>query len=129
MFLILILLGIYEWSFVINCLFWLINANLICSYCFQWALFHEESPQNNQMLSHKEALSLFNFTATFKRSSDFPLTTQYIPNKNYFFSRKPVSIEEKNRLFNFFWLKLFLFSQSTVVIWLLFCGGHLWKSD
>nr|CAB3247492.1 alpha-(1,3)-fucosyltransferase 11 [Phallusia mammillata] len=63
-----------------------------------WALFHEESPQNNHMLCHMEALSVFNYSATFKRKSDFPLTTQHFPNKKYITSRKPISIEEKNRL-------------------------------
>ncbi|XP_038062040.1 LOW QUALITY PROTEIN: alpha-(1,3)-fucosyltransferase 10-like [Patiria miniata] len=44
----------------------------------EWALLHEESPKNNYMLSHEECLTLFNHTSTFKRESDFPLTTQYL---------------------------------------------------
>ena len=67
--------------------------------CFllQWALLHEESPQNNQMLTHADALSVFNYSATFKRASDFPLTTHHFPNADYFLSRKPVPLEEKNK--------------------------------
>ena len=45
----------------------------------EWALLHEESPMNNYMLSHGTMIKLFNHTATFKRESDFPLTTQHIP--------------------------------------------------
>ncbi|XP_071483635.1 alpha-(1,3)-fucosyltransferase 10-like [Diadema antillarum] len=44
----------------------------------EWGLFHEESPKNNYMLSHPDCLTLFNHTATFKRVSDYPLTTQYL---------------------------------------------------
>ncbi|XP_022080224.1 alpha-(1,3)-fucosyltransferase 10-like [Acanthaster planci] len=44
----------------------------------EWALLHEESPKNNYVLSHGECLTLFNHTATFKRESDFPITTQYL---------------------------------------------------
>lgn len=44
-----------------------------------WSLLHEESPKNVPFLSHKEGISLFNYTATFSRLSDVPLTLQYIP--------------------------------------------------
>jgi len=43
-----------------------------------WALFHEESPKNNPIFSHQVMMSNFNHTSTFRRHSDFPLTTQYI---------------------------------------------------
>ena len=43
-----------------------------------WALFHEESPKNIYLLSHEDVLVLFNHTATFRRESDHPLTTQYL---------------------------------------------------
>eukprot|EP00092_Neocalanus_flemingeri_P058058 GFUD01069121.1.p1 GENE.GFUD01069121.1~~GFUD01069121.1.p1 ORF type:complete len:372 (+),score=73.69 GFUD01069121.1:386-1501(+) len=43
-----------------------------------WALFHEESPKNNPIFSHEAMMSNFNHTATFRKHSDFPLTTQYI---------------------------------------------------
>ena len=43
-----------------------------------WALFHEESPKNNPIFSHKEMMENFNHTSTFRRHSDFPLTTQYL---------------------------------------------------
>ncbi|XP_078317391.1 GDP-fucose protein O-fucosyltransferase 3-like isoform X1 [Crassostrea virginica] len=49
-----------------------------------WALKHEESPKNNDfMFSHEEIVSLFNYTSTFKRQSDYPLPTQYLPNLDY----------------------------------------------
>lgn len=63
-----------------------------------WALVHEESPLNNHMLCHREIASLFNFTSTFKRNSDFPITTQHFPSLEFLTSRKPVTIKEKNRL-------------------------------
>ncbi|XP_077999691.1 GDP-fucose protein O-fucosyltransferase 3-like [Glandiceps talaboti] len=44
----------------------------------EWALLHEESPKNNYKLNQPECLTLFNHTATFKRQSDFPITTQYL---------------------------------------------------
>ncbi|XP_019630140.1 PREDICTED: alpha-(1,3)-fucosyltransferase 10-like [Branchiostoma belcheri] len=44
----------------------------------EWALLHEESPKNNFLLSHEPVLNLFNHTATFRRHSDYPLTTQYL---------------------------------------------------
>ncbi|XP_059474507.1 alpha-(1,3)-fucosyltransferase 10 [Neocloeon triangulifer] len=43
-----------------------------------WALLHEESPRNSALLQHKDALSLFNFSATFSRHSSFPLTLQHL---------------------------------------------------
>lgn len=43
-----------------------------------WALFHEESPKNNPIFSHKEMMANFNHTSTFRKHSDFPLTTQYL---------------------------------------------------
>jgi len=43
-----------------------------------WALFHEESPKNNPIFSHKDMMSNFNHTSTFRKHSDFPLTTQYL---------------------------------------------------
>ena len=35
------------------------------------------------MFSHEEIVSLFNYTSTFKRESDYPLPTQYLPNLDY----------------------------------------------
>lgn len=43
-----------------------------------WSLLHEESPKNVPFLSHKKGISLFNYTATFSRFSDVPLTLQYL---------------------------------------------------
>ncbi|UYV79482.1 FUT11, partial [Cordylochernes scorpioides] len=64
----------------------------------RWALLHEESPMNNYILSHNLGLRLFNYTSTFSRRSDYPLTTQYIPSINYLIERKPVELKIKNEL-------------------------------
>lgn len=48
-----------------------------------WALFHEESPMNNFLLSHPPGIRLFNYTATFRRESDYPLTLQWLPGAGY----------------------------------------------
>lgn len=45
----------------------------------KWALLHEESPRNVPYVPHDEFLQHFNFTSTFSRFSDMPLTTQYLP--------------------------------------------------
>lgn len=64
-----------------------------------WALLHEESPKNNWLFSHEDGISLFNYTATFSRESDYPLTTQYIVDLNDWVSSKFfVSTQQKNRL-------------------------------
>ncbi|XP_072037974.1 alpha-(1,3)-fucosyltransferase 11-like [Amphiura filiformis] len=62
----------------------------------EWALLHEESPQNNYLLAHGPMMLLFNHTATFHRSSDYPLTTQNVPSLEYLVERKPVPLEIKN---------------------------------
>lgn len=61
-----------------------------------WALFHEESPMNNYILSHGSGIRLFNYTATFRRESDYPLTLQWLPSINYLLQPPSVSLEEKN---------------------------------
>lgn len=43
-----------------------------------WGLFHEESPRNSPLLNHELILSLFNYSSTFSRFSDLPLTLQYL---------------------------------------------------
>ncbi|XP_041485656.1 alpha-(1,3)-fucosyltransferase 10-like [Lytechinus variegatus] len=64
----------------------------------EWALFHEESPKNNYILSHPECLTLFNHTATFKRVSDYPITTQYLKSIEDLESRKYLkTLEEKKQ--------------------------------
>ncbi|XP_026566808.1 alpha-(1,3)-fucosyltransferase 11 [Pseudonaja textilis] len=63
-----------------------------------WALFHEESPMNNYLLSHGAGIRLFNHTATFRRESDFPLSLQWLPDLAYL-RRPPLrSLPEKDRL-------------------------------
>uniref|UniRef100_A0ACB8ET48 Alpha-(1,3)-fucosyltransferase 11 n=1 Tax=Sphaerodactylus townsendi TaxID=933632 RepID=A0ACB8ET48_9SAUR len=48
-----------------------------------WALFHEESPMNNYLLSHRPGIALFNLTATFRRGADYPLALQWLPGPAY----------------------------------------------
>ncbi|XP_061091314.1 alpha-(1,3)-fucosyltransferase 11 [Conger conger] len=62
-----------------------------------WALFHEESPMNNYVLSHTPGIRLFNYTATFRRESDYPLTLQWLPSLEYLLAPPSVSLPEKNR--------------------------------
>ncbi|XP_071476012.1 alpha-(1,3)-fucosyltransferase 11-like [Diadema antillarum] len=62
----------------------------------EWALLHEESPMNNYVLIH--TMKQFNHSATFKRESNYPTTTHALPNLDYLTQRKPVPIEEKNKL-------------------------------
>lgn len=62
-----------------------------------WALFHEESPMNNYVLSHGPGIRLFNYTATFRRESDYPLTLQWLPSLEYLLQPLAVSLQEKNR--------------------------------
>lgn len=53
---------------------------------------------NNYVLSHGPGIRLFNYTATFRRESDYPLTLQWLPSLDYLLVPVPVSLEEKNRL-------------------------------
>lgn len=43
-----------------------------------WALIHEESPRNVPFMPHNAWLHHFNFTSSFSRHSDMPLTTYYL---------------------------------------------------
>ncbi|KAM3835744.1 GDP-fucose protein O-fucosyltransferase 4 [Vipera latastei] len=63
-----------------------------------WALFHEESPMNNYLLSHGAGIRLFNHTATFRRESDFPLSLQWLPDLAYLRRPPPRGLPEKDRL-------------------------------
>ena len=62
----------------------------------EWALYHEESPMNNYMLVHNAMLRLFNHTSTFRRESDYPLSSNALIGLDYLTERKPVPITEKN---------------------------------
>lgn len=53
---------------------------------------------NNYVLSHGPGIRLFNYTATFRRESDYPLTLQWLPSLNYLLNPVAVSLKEKNRL-------------------------------
>ncbi|XP_024892674.1 alpha-(1,3)-fucosyltransferase 10 [Temnothorax curvispinosus] len=62
-----------------------------------WGLLHEESPRNNPVLVHEEALNLFNYSSTFSRFSNVPLTLLDLPGleelveKSYYMSTKEKS--------------------------------------
>lgn len=61
----------------------------------EWGLFHEESPKNNAIIFHEDTIVLFNHTATFRRHSDYPLTTQCLESIDVL-ERKPMyTLEEK----------------------------------
>ncbi|KAL0125304.1 hypothetical protein PUN28_004436 [Cardiocondyla obscurior] len=49
------------------------------SSAISWGLLHEESPRNNPILVHEEALNLFNYSSTFSRYSDVPLMLLDLP--------------------------------------------------
>lgn len=53
---------------------------------------------NNYILSHGPMIRQFNHTATFKRESDYPITTHSLPSLDYLLSRRPLSLERKNEL-------------------------------
>ncbi|XP_067876605.1 alpha-(1,3)-fucosyltransferase 11 isoform X2 [Heterodontus francisci] len=63
-----------------------------------WALFHEESPMNNYLLSQAAGIRLFNYTATFRRHSDYPLTLQWLPAASYLQRPPALSLAHKKRL-------------------------------
>ena len=48
-----------------------------------WGLLHDESSKNNVELNFIEVLSLFNYTSTFSRHSDLPITAMYLPSLDY----------------------------------------------
>ena len=64
----------------------------------EWALLHEESPFNNYILSHGAMISLFNHTATFRRESDYPISSQNILSLDYLTKRSPVPVAKKTAL-------------------------------
>lgn len=59
---------------------------------------HEESPKNNALFYHRETLSLFNHTATFKQQSSYPISTQYINSAEYLLKPLTYTVEEKDRM-------------------------------
>lgn len=62
-----------------------------------WALLHEESPKNNWLFAHSDAISLFNFTSTCSRHSSYPLTTQYLHSLGKLSTPLKVPINKKSR--------------------------------
>ncbi|XP_050390782.2 alpha-(1,3)-fucosyltransferase 11 [Patella vulgata] len=62
----------------------------------EWALFHEESPLNNFILNHNIFLKLINHTATFRRESDYPITTQNIYHPDFLTIKQPLPLTVKN---------------------------------
>ncbi|KAK7501022.1 hypothetical protein BaRGS_00007902 [Batillaria attramentaria] len=65
----------------------------------EWAVLHEESPKNNILFSFEDMLVLFNHTSTFRRESDYPITTQYLISEQWLLSTKYYkSVQAKNQL-------------------------------
>ncbi|KAK3600878.1 hypothetical protein CHS0354_019226 [Potamilus streckersoni] len=63
----------------------------------EWGLLHEESPKNNFLFSHREMMLVFNHTCTFRRESDYPITTQYLESLEWLESTKyMVTTSKKN---------------------------------
>nr|XP_028591840.1 alpha-(1,3)-fucosyltransferase 11 isoform X1 [Podarcis muralis] len=60
-----------------------------------WALLHEESPMNNYLLSHAAGARLFNYTATFRRESGYPLSLQWLPGLDYLRRPPALGLAEK----------------------------------
>lgn len=64
-----------------------------------WGLLHDESPKNLPYIMFESMLSLFNYTSTFSRYSDMPLTNNNLDSLNSLTTRKYLtSVEDKNRL-------------------------------
>ncbi|XP_011301914.1 alpha-(1,3)-fucosyltransferase 10 isoform X2 [Fopius arisanus] len=79
----------------------------------KWGLLHEESPRNNLMFVHQETLRLFNYSSTFSRFSDVPLTLVDLPGEEDLLSKKYfIPTKEKNRLMNEENLSPLLYLQS-----------------
>ncbi|KAH0567983.1 alpha-(1,3)-fucosyltransferase B isoform X1 [Cotesia glomerata] len=78
-----------------------------------WGLLHEESPRNNLILVHKEAIQLFNYSSTFSRFSDLPINLVDLPNEDELTGNKYfLSTMEKSRLIKQKKLAPVLFIQS-----------------
>ncbi|XP_015110669.1 alpha-(1,3)-fucosyltransferase 10 isoform X2 [Diachasma alloeum] len=79
----------------------------------QWGLLHEESPRNNLMFVHEAALKLFNYSSTFSRFSDVPLTLVDLPGEEDLLNKKFFTpTNEKNRLIKEENLSPLLYLQS-----------------
>ena len=62
----------------------------------QWGLFHEESPKNNPILHHEKTIQLFNYTATFRRNSHYPLVTMTLASLEELLRKPLYNLDEKN---------------------------------
>ncbi|XP_077276370.1 alpha-(1,3)-fucosyltransferase 10 isoform X1 [Temnothorax americanus] len=60
-----------------------------------WGLLHEESPRNNPVLVHEEALNLFNYSSTFSRFSNVPLTLLDLPGLEELVGKGKTQLDEK----------------------------------
>ena len=64
----------------------------------EWGLLHEESPANDAIFQYKEPLELFNYTATFKQESSYPLSTKFINSISYLLKPLVYTVHEKEEL-------------------------------
>lgn len=62
-----------------------------------WGLAHEESPLNNFILDHAVGMNVFNYTATYHRAADYPITLVSFPGVEFILNRPPVSTALKNQ--------------------------------
>ncbi|CAD7086239.1 unnamed protein product [Hermetia illucens] len=78
-----------------------------------WGLLHEESPKNVPFLQHEIILHHWNYTSTFSRYSDVPLTLQYLKNLDALITTKYfLPVKEKNRIKNEMKLASVVYLQS-----------------
>ncbi len=61
-----------------------------------WALYHEESPQNNWKLVFPEVIQLFNFTSTYSAGSTWPIPLIWAPDYRTLLERKPIPTAKKS---------------------------------
>ena len=78
-----------------------------------WALVHEESPRNAYILSHEPTLTYFNFTSSYNRHSNYPITTQWLQCSDWLQDNEFVlPLADKNRLRFKYGLAPILYLQS-----------------
>ncbi|XP_036146861.1 alpha-(1,3)-fucosyltransferase 10 isoform X2 [Monomorium pharaonis] len=82
------------------------------SGAISWGLLHEESPRNNPILVHEEALNLFNYSSTFSRFSNVPLTLLDLSGLEELIESYYVPTKEKSMLMHVENLAPVLYIQS-----------------
>ncbi|PVD39373.1 hypothetical protein C0Q70_02003 [Pomacea canaliculata] len=79
----------------------------------EWAVLHEESPKNNILFSFQDMLVLFNHTCTFRRESDYAITTQHLKSQKWLLDTKYMkSTHDKNAFQKTLGLAPIIFTHS-----------------